>query len=144
MAVGRFALGTVADRIGVAKAALVYINCAIALEVLFALIPLPVVSVITMTLLGFFMGPLFPSGIVVLTRLLPKQLHVAAVSFVASVGQVGAALLPFAIGAVVDVSGIGIFRFAIIAFTVLTLVLWMLFSRLQSTESFPLLDEQDD
>jgi fucose permease len=144
MAVGRLALGTVADKIGVAKASLLYIAFALGLEVLFALIRLPVVSVITMTLLGFFMGPLFPSGIVVLTRLLPKQLHVAAVSFVASVGQVGAALLPFAIGAIVDNTGIGIFRFAIIAFTGVTLMLWILFSGLRPTTAARLPVEQDD
>lgn len=141
---GRLSLGTVADKIGVAKAAFVYIAFATGLEALFALIRHPAVSIVTMTFLGFFMGPLFPSGIVVLTRLLPKRLHVAAVSFVASVGQVGAALLPFAIGAIVDVTGIGVFRFAIIAFTGVTLVLWIVFSGLRSANAARLPVDQDN
>jgi fucose permease len=135
MAVGRFALGTVTDRFGVAGATLHYISVAVALEILFALVRPPVVSIVIMALLGFFMGPLFPSGIVVLLRLLPKELHVAAVSFVASIGQVGAALLPFAIGAIIDISGIGVFRFSIIAFTAFTLALWILFARIESLAS---------
>jgi fucose permease len=84
-----------------------------------------------MTMLGFIMGPMFPSGVVVLTRLLPAELHVAAVSFVASLGQVGAALSPFAIGAVIDGMGIGVFRFAIVIETVLALLVWVAFARLR-------------
>jgi fucose permease len=67
----------------------------------------------------------------VLTRLLPAELHVAAVSFVASLGQVGAALSPFAIGAVIDGMGIGVFRFAIVIETVLALLVWVAFARLR-------------
>jgi fucose permease len=78
------------------------------------------------------MGPLFPSGVVVLTRLLPGELHIAAVSFVASLGQVGAAFLPFAIGAVVQSLGIGVFRYAILVETVLALEVWILFSKLRT------------
>jgi fucose permease len=94
---------------------------------------LQVVSAILMTLLGFVMGPLFPSGVVILTRLLPVELHVAAVSFVSSLGQIGGAFFPFAIGAVVQSLGIGIFRFAILAQTVSALVLWLGFAGVQPT-----------
>ena len=76
------------------------------------------------------MGPLFPSGIVVLTRLLPKELHVAAVSLVASLGQVGGAALPFAIGALVHDHGIGVFRWVILIFTSVSLLIWIAFARL--------------
>ena len=63
--------------------------------------------------------------------MLPAELHVAAVSFVASLGQVGAALSPFAIGAVIDGMGIGVFRFAIVIETVLALLVWVAFARLR-------------
>jgi fucose permease len=128
MAIGRFVLGAVAERIGVLWATVIYLTCAIGLELLFASIRVSVASIIFMTLLGFSMGPLFPSGIVLLNRLLPKDLHVGAVSFVASVGQIGAAIFPFGIGALVDMTGIGLFQYAIVALTTVTLVLWVLFS----------------
>ena len=51
------------------------------------------------------MGPFFPSGVIVLTQLLPRPLHVAAVSFVASIGQIGGALFSFGVGAVVQFFG---------------------------------------
>lgn len=135
MAVGRLVLGPLTDKIGVRKATALYFAFAIFIEVLFALFPSAVVSVVLMVLLGFLMGPLFPSGVIVLTQLLPKELHIAAVSFVASLGQVGGALLPFAIGAVVEGLGIGVFKFAILTQSILALLLWFIFARLRPAAS---------
>lgn len=132
MAIGRLTLGFVTDAIGVRRATLLYFSLAIIIEVLFATLSAPYISVVLMTILGFVMGPFFPSGVVVLTRLLPKELHVAAVSFVASLGQVGGAFLPFAIGAVVQSLGIGVFRYAILLQTIVALGAWTAFARLRT------------
>jgi fucose permease len=131
MAVGRLTLGFATDRMGVRRATGLYFVVAIVIDVLFAGLSSPAASVALMTMLGFIMGPMFPSGVVVLTRLLPAELHVAAVSFVASLGQVGAAFSPFAIGAVIQGLGVGVFRFAILAETVLALLVWVAFARLR-------------
>lgn len=131
MAVGRLVLGPLTDRIGVRKATGLYFALATLVETLFAMLPNAAVSVILMVLLGFLMGPLFPSGVIVLTQLLPKELHIAAVSFVASLGQVGGALLPFGIGAVVEWLGIGVFKYAILVQSMLALLLWIVFARLR-------------
>jgi fucose permease len=133
MALGRLVLGFGTDRIGVRRATVLYFLCAGTFEVLFAVLVSPVVSIVLMTLLGFIMGPVFPSGVVVLTRLLPAELHIAAVSFVASLGQVGGALLPFAIGAVVQSLGIGVFPYAILVPTALSLAVWIAFARVRMT-----------
>jgi fucose permease len=133
MAVGRLVLGPLTDRIGVRKATALYFALAVLVETLFAVTPYPVVSVVLMIVLGFLMGPLFPSGVIVLTELLPKELHVAAVSFVASIGQVGGALLPFGIGAVVEGLGIGVFRFAILVQSTLAIIIWLAFAKLRPT-----------
>ncbi|KAF1911692.1 major facilitator superfamily domain-containing protein [Ampelomyces quisqualis] len=131
MAVGRLVLGFFTERIGVRRAVVLYFLCAIGLEILFAALSFPLSSIILMTMLGSIMGPLFPSGVVVLTRLLPGELHIATVSFVSSLGQVGGAFLPFAIGAVVQSLGIGVFQYAILAQTVLALVVWVVFARVR-------------
>ncbi|KAH7414000.1 major facilitator superfamily domain-containing protein [Phaeosphaeria sp. MPI-PUGE-AT-0046c] len=133
MAIGRLVLGISTDRIGVRRATILYFLCAIGLEVLFAALTSPIVSVVLMMLLGFIAGPFFPSGVVVLTRLLPKELHIAAVSFVSSLGQVGGAFLPFLIGAVVQGLGIGVFRYAILAQTILALAVWVAFASVPTT-----------
>jgi fucose permease len=142
MAIGRLVLGFGTDRMGVRRATALYFVCAIGLEVLFAILVSSIASVILMTLLGFVMGPLFPSGVVVLTRLLPSELHIAAVSFVASLGQVGGAFLPFAIGAVVQSLGIGVFRYAILLQTILSLAIWFAFAQVRT--AIPSIEARED
>lgn len=133
MAVGRFALGVVTDKLGVGRANIIYFLVTITFQVVFAFSHVPIVSIVFMTLMGFFMGPMFASGVVILTRLLPAELHIAAVSFAASAGQVGAALLPFGIGAFIEGFGIGFFRFAVIILSVLALLSWIPVSRQRPT-----------
>ncbi|KAF1978855.1 MFS general substrate transporter [Bimuria novae-zelandiae CBS 107.79] len=131
MAVGRLTLGYMTDRIGVRRAAAMYLSCAIGLLLIFALVSSLIVSILAMMIAGFVMGPLFPSGVVVLSELLLRELHVAAVSFVASIGQIGAAALPFGIGAVVQGLGIGVFRWVILIFACIALFVWTIFSQLK-------------
>jgi len=88
---------------------------------------------------GFVQGPMFPSGVVVLSELLPRELHVAAVSFCASVGQVGGAALPFGIGAVVEGLGIRVFPWVIVGFTGVAMGTWGVFARLR-----PRREEEDN
>lgn len=135
MAIGRLVLGPLTDRIGVRKATVLYFAIAVIVEILFAILPYASISVVLMVILGFLMGPLFPSGVIVLTQLLPKELHIAAVSFVASLGQIGGALLPFGIGAVVEGLGIGVFCYAILVQSILAMLLWIAFSRLRPAPS---------
>ncbi|KAI1499516.1 MFS transporter-like protein [Biscogniauxia marginata] len=127
MACGRLFLGIVTERIGLRRAVMVYLVCATILNVLFAVVEMTLVSAILIGLVGFFFGPLFPSSIVMLLKFLPAEFHVKAVSFVASVGQVGAALLPFGLGAMAQ--GIGIQSLPIVvSICIVTMFLgWNLF-----------------
>jgi fucose permease len=129
MAVGRFALGVVTDRLGVGRANIIYFLITIALQMIFTFCRVGTASIVFMSLIGFFMGPMFASGVVILIRLLPAELHIPAVSFTASAGQVGAALLPYGIGALIQGLGIGIFPFAIVILSVLALLSWIPVSR---------------
>lgn len=135
MAAGRFLLGVATDRIGVRLATAAYLLIAILSQAVLAAVDVAGVSVAAVVAIGFFLGPLFPSGIVLVAGLLPKELHVGGVSFVASVGQLGAALLPFALGSLVQWTGIRIFQFFILAMLALTLVVWFLFPRLPGNET---------
>lgn len=134
MAAGRLLLGLVTDKAGVRSAATVYVVIAIVAQAVVAAVDVAAVSIVAVIVVGFFLGPLFPSGIVVLARLLPKDLHVGAVSFVASVGQLGAAFGPFAMGAMVQLLGIRIFQVFILALLVVALLIWLTFPRLPPVE----------
>jgi fucose permease len=59
-----------------------------------------VLSAICTGFYGFFIGPLFPTVVVVAVRKLPKNLHVSGVGFSAALGGGGAAILPFLNGVI--------------------------------------------
>jgi fucose permease len=130
MAVGRLTLGHFTDQMGARQGATVYLSCAIVLQLFFAIVQSPIPSIVIISLLGFFMGPLFPSGVVVLMQLLPRDMHINAVSFISSIGQVGGAALPFGIGAVVQTLGIGVFRWVLLVFSLISLGVWCVFTSL--------------
>ncbi|KAH8659976.1 major facilitator superfamily domain-containing protein [Xylariales sp. PMI_506] len=124
MAAGRLVLGYLADRFGVRYATTAYILCAIVLEILFIFASDSILPIILITLVGFCFGPLFPSGVIQMNRRLPRDLHVAATSFVAAIGQVGGALLPFGLGAAAQAHGIEIFQAVIPSVSVIVLLFW--------------------
>lgn len=143
MAAGRLILGLLTDRVGVKRATNGYIVCALVLQILFVTVEGQVASAILIALVGFFCGPLFPSCIILLTRLLPRDLNVAAVSFVASVGQIGGAFLPFGLGALSQLIGLGVFGVVIVIQLFCCLVLWILFSGLRPVEVDEITDDEN-
>lgn len=50
-------------------------------------------------LIGVLIGPCYPVAISVLTKVIPRRLHATSIGFCASFGQIGAAVFPFAVGA---------------------------------------------
>ena len=95
------------------------------LELLFWLVPQFYVSAVSVGLLGFFLGPLFPAAMVACTKLLPKHLHVSSIGFAAAVGGSGGALFPYVIGAIAQAKGVQVLQPIILAILAAILVLWL-------------------
>jgi fucose permease len=95
-----------------------------ALELIFWLVPQFYVSAVAVSLQGFFIGPLFPAVIVAATKLLPKHLHVSAIGFAAAFGGSGAAIFPFAVGALAQKEGVKVLQPVILALLGIILCLW--------------------
>ncbi|KAI0142661.1 major facilitator superfamily domain-containing protein [Xylariaceae sp. FL1272] len=127
---GRITLGYVTDRAGVRIATTAYIVFAIILQAIFAFIPSPAVSVVFILFIGYFFGPLFPSGLVMLTRSLDRSLHVRAVAIAVTFGQIGGALIPSGLGALSEMVGMKVFQAVIFAWLLVTLALWCSFPSL--------------
>jgi fucose permease len=123
---GRVILGFVTGKVGEKLAIAVYLVICMGLELCFWLIPNFVASAIFAAWLGFFLGPLFPAAIVVATKLLPRRLHVSAIGFAAAFGGGGAAVLPFAVGAIAQVKGVQVLQPIALALLAMILALWCL------------------
>ena len=104
--IGRLILGFVTPKIGVWRAIAIYLPLAMACNLLLWLVPSFIVSAIAVSFEGFFLGPLFPGAVLAATQLLPKYLHITAIGFIAACGGGGAAVFPFAVGAIAQAAGV--------------------------------------
>ena len=130
LTVGRFVLGFITPYIGEGLAISFYIALAIGLQLIFWLVKQFYVSAVAVALVGFFIGPLFPSGIVAMTKLMPSELHVAAIGFSAAFGGGGAAVLPFAVGAIVQARGVSTLQPIVVALLAILLGIWLCLPRI--------------
>lgn len=125
MAVGRIVLGFVTPRIGEKLAIAIYLPICAVLELLFWLVPSFLLSAIAVAFQGFFLGPMFPGAVVAATKLLPKHLHVSAIGFAAAFGGGGAAVFPFAVGAIAQARGVQVLQPFVLALIVGCWICWM-------------------
>ena len=124
--VGRLALGFATGHIGEKRANFVYLGLAIGCHLVFYLVPSVAVSLAAIGVEGFWLGPLFPGGVVALTKLLPPHLHVSGVGTVVIMGATGACLLPFAVGALAQARGVQVLIPTVLAFLVADVLVWAL------------------
>jgi fucose permease len=132
MALGRVSLGRVTDRFGERGSVTVYLLGALVAEGVFCLVLSGgLLAVGAMGCLGFWLGPIFPTGIVMLTRFMPRELHVGSVAAVNAVGQVGGAVFPFMVGVVADRWGIGALQPFVAGLSACVLGVWWCFPRVE-------------
>jgi len=126
LTIGRVILGFVTERVGEKLAITAYLVLAMVLELLYWLVPDFAASLAFVILLGFFLGPLFPAVIVATTKLMTNDFHVSVIGFAAAFGGGGAALLPFAVGAIAEKKGVQVLQPIVLAILVVLLALWLL------------------
>lgn len=125
LTLGRIALGFVTGRIGEKLAVVAYLALCIVFQVLYWMVPSIAATVVFVILLGFFLGPLFPAAIVVMTKLLPADQHVATIGLTSAIGGGGAALFPFLVGAIAEESGVGVLQPFVLALLGVISLLWL-------------------
>lgn len=100
LTIGRFTLNATAERVGLSLATLSGVciggvgACALAVW----LLPAVGASVVALALLGFFLGPLFPTTIAAVPRLVPAELVATAVGVLVATSVVGGGGLPWLVG----------------------------------------------
>ncbi|KUJ19598.1 MFS transporter-like protein [Mollisia scopiformis] len=125
MTVGRLGLSFLTAKLGEWKSVILYLSCAAALELIFWLVPNLVVSAVAIALMGVFMGPMFPTAIVLVAKLLPKSLHVGTIGFATAFGGSGGAIFPFIVGAIAQAKGVKTLQPVILALLVAIAGLWI-------------------
>jgi fucose permease len=134
---GRFLISPVAARIGATTAGLMY-ACLTGITVtatLAWLAPDAVLAVVALMLLGFFLGPVFPTTMAIVPTLAGERLWPAAIGVMNAGSTVGGAALPWLAGTIAQSSGMWTLLPYAITLGVLLFAAWRpLAHRLRSPE----------
>jgi fucose permease len=106
---GRFLISPATSRVGIGPVAMVY-GCLLAVVLSVVLAwwgPGALVAALGFALLGFFLGPMFPTTIAVTPQLMPVRLVPAAIGLLIGASVVGGSVFPFVAGALAQGLGLG-------------------------------------
>jgi fucose permease len=95
---GRFLLTHPASKIGEKVAVMGMISGAVAFQLLTWLIPNVIGEAVTVAILGLLLGAVYPCATSILTRLIPRSMHISSLSFISALGSSGGAVSPFFTG----------------------------------------------
>lgn len=126
---GRFVLSRLAERFGVSVVTLIAGCVAGAIACSLAVWLIPGTAVPGLALLGFFLGPMYPTLIAVVPRLVPGRLVATAIGLLVGVSVGGGALFPWLAGAIAQRFGAwSLFPFSVALAAVVALS-WRLIAR---------------
>ncbi|KAM5537672.1 hypothetical protein V8D89_008750 [Ganoderma adspersum] len=122
--VGRIALLPVSKWIGERRVVFVYILAVFALEFVVWFVPNLFAGAISVSFVGFFLGPIFPILMNHAGRILPPDCISGAIGWTGSWGAAGAAVFPFITGAISSKAGIGALPPVLVAMAGVLFVIW--------------------
>lgn len=129
MAVGRYALGACTEWIGLRSAVSAYIVAACGAQFLLMALDQIVGTLIVLGLCGFFLAPLFPSGIVMLSIRTAQEDRTKMVAALIAMGQIGGAIVPFGMGVLATQLGTQFLLHVTLSLSVVLFGLWAAISR---------------
>lgn len=95
---GRFLLVQPATKIGERTSVYGLIMGAAAFQLLVWLVPNVIGNAVAVALVGLLLGPVYPCATIIFSRLLPRNIQISSLSFIASMGSSGGAMAPFLTG----------------------------------------------
>ncbi|KIJ23443.1 hypothetical protein M422DRAFT_39610 [Sphaerobolus stellatus SS14] len=98
----------------------------IGLEITIWLVPSLIENAVSVSFIGFLLGPLYPAIMNQARNVIPRWLLTGSIGWISGFGQAGSALLPFITGALANKFGINSLQPLIIAAIALMIGLWVL------------------
>ncbi|TXT11152.1 hypothetical protein VHUM_01903 [Vanrija humicola] len=129
LTVGRVVLIPVTAWIGNRLSTHVYTLICIALMVVVWTVKSLVGNAVAYAFVGVFLGPMYPIVMIVILEVMPFELQAGTIGWVASLGQVGSAFMPFVTGAISQHYGVWILQPLMIAIMGFWMICWALVPR---------------
>jgi fucose permease len=128
--VGRFVLTHFAQRIGEKPAVIGLVVGSAAFQLLVWLVPNIISDAVAESIVGLFLGPVYPCATAVFAKLLPKRLQIAGLAITQSMGSSGGAIVPFITGLLAArLSTVVLHPVVLVAFTGM-IVVWLALPRI--------------
>ncbi|KAJ6595845.1 major facilitator superfamily domain-containing protein [Mycena vulgaris] len=123
---GRVTLLWLNQKIGERRVLYLYSILAIGLELVVWLVPSLIGDAVAVSLVGVFLGPIYPITMNHAGRVLPRWLLTGSIGWIAGFGQAGSAVFPFITGAIASKTGIKSLQPLLISMMSFMLILWAL------------------
>ncbi|KAK2809474.1 hypothetical protein FQN50_003742 [Emmonsiellopsis sp. PD_5] len=117
---GRLILAEPTYRLGERRMVPIYAVLCVGLQV-----PNIIVAAIAISLIGFFSGPFFATGVSVSSKLFTPETRSSAIAFIFVLGQTGGAIFPALTGVIAARAGVHVLQPIVVALFVATGVSWM-------------------
>ncbi|KAI9634044.1 major facilitator superfamily domain-containing protein [Dioszegia hungarica] len=129
LTVGRIVLIPVTNWLGHRKSVYIYTVIAIGLEFVVWFVPSLIGSALCFSLVGVAIGPMYPSCVMIITEVMPHDLHTGTIGFIACLGVVGSAIMPFITGAIADRHGVWVLQPLMVALLAASMGMWFFVAR---------------
>ncbi|HYO48794.1 MAG TPA: MFS transporter [Chloroflexia bacterium] len=137
LTLGRLLLGRVATRIGDHNLIQLCLAGTIVGLVMVWLSPFQPIAAIGLWLTGFSLGPIFPTAIAIMSRMVAPRVLPSAIGFAASAGSAGAAFFPWLAGNLAEGFGLWTLMPYVMAVSLLMLAVWWAFQSQPTLEAGP-------
>ncbi|KGO43904.1 Major facilitator superfamily domain, general substrate transporter [Penicillium expansum] len=107
---GRLILAEPTHRLGERRMIFVYALLCVGLQLVFWLVPNIITEAVAVSLLGFFSGPFFATGISVGSKIFSPEIRSSAIAFVFVLGQIGGSVFPALTGIIAAQVGVQVLQ----------------------------------
>ncbi|KAF2848358.1 MFS general substrate transporter [Plenodomus tracheiphilus IPT5] len=128
---GRIVLAEPTHRLGERRMTMVYCVMILVLQLVFWLVPDLVSSAVTISMLGFFYGPLFATGMSIGSKLFEKDIQPTALGFVFVLAQAGGAFFPAITGIVDSQAGVQVMQPILVGLIIAMGISWAIVSHVK-------------
>nr|XP_019008732.1 uncharacterized protein I206_06414 [Kwoniella pini CBS 10737]OCF47513.1 hypothetical protein I206_06414 [Kwoniella pini CBS 10737] len=129
LTVGRIVLIPVTKKLGNYLSIYIYSALVLVLSIIIWFTHTIVGNAICFSIIGVFLGPMYPIVMNVVVDILPGELQGGTIGWIASLGQAGSAIMPFMVGAISEKHGVWILQPFTVAFMAADVFLWFLVTR---------------
>ncbi|KAF2438030.1 MFS general substrate transporter [Karstenula rhodostoma CBS 690.94] len=123
---GRVLLAEPTHRFGERRMGIGYCCMILVFHLIFWLVPNLVSSAVSVSLVGFFYGPLFATGMSIASKLFEKRIHATAMGLVFVLAQAGGSLFPSITGAIASQTGVKVMQPILVGLIVAMGISWAL------------------